>query len=138
MTYYSDIRQQEIDRMTETLRSRYPAAFTIPRRPLALHTFEAISKAMFPRDAADPAWLVYPKARLLSAVLAAWVRSDDYLRSCTFKASRYDLSGNVLGSVTSDQAKWAAAEVLRQQKLKLCSVRDVEALAAIDRELNAL
>jgi len=115
------------------LRGRWPDAFCWPPKPLALHVHEDIFAAMFPRDAADPAWRQYPQARVISAALGNWCNTDEYLRACTTpNAPRYALSGQERGKVDHVQARYAQDELARRAlypsgRRPLSDVRLIEA-----------
>lgn len=132
------VPKPKAEKMISTLRGRWPGAFSVPPRPLAISTFAAISAALYPRDHLRVDWSICPNARVLSAALERWVRSPDYLKSCTRDAARVDLQGDPVGRVTAEEARYASAELLRLEKLRLCSVRDKDKLAEIDAELRGL
>lgn len=107
-----------VQRMTSKLREKFPDAFTPVPRPLAVGIGKAIAAELFPDE-----WRVmqgvffftdYDHGRKLSAALEAWTRSENYLRACTENAPRYNLTGEIVGTVKEEEAAYAAAELSKR------------------------
>lgn len=96
----SEARAEEIAALLADLRTRYPAAFTDPPRPLAIGTGDHIRES-----GCD--------ARLTSLAMDAWCKRLEYTSALAEGGPRYDLAGNPTGEVAAKDAEFARREIKR-------------------------
>jgi hypothetical protein len=109
-----------VDNLLTKLRSKFPAAFSIPPAPLAIGIFESIATKLHPR-VTTYAWGLCGfrhsrEGRKLSAALEQWTMSPTYLAACVAGAARVDLAGSPVGAVTAQEAEWAADTLRRSSR----------------------
>lgn len=101
------------------LRARFPKAFCIPPKPLAVGLTEIAFKRLYPRYSEGFRMRPEetPEGRELIRAIATWCSMPAYLAACSHAGSpRFDLEGEVAGEVTPEQCEFAARKFQEIEK----------------------
>jgi ProP effector len=95
--------------MVSRLRAQWPKAFTSPPKPLCIGVTASILAQV--RNGGN----CKTRAAVTSA-MEFWTQQTSYLEACTLGATRVNLEGNPLGTVTELEAQYAAHELSKRQR----------------------